>query len=177
MPPLVFAEIPFPGWNPVVAHLGPLQVRWYGLGYLAGFLIAGWLLDRLCRHGYLPLTKAAVSDLIGWMVVGVVAGGRLGYALFYDHSLLTHPLELLKLWTGGLSFHGGLAGVVLASVLFAHRRRIRWRRLAHAPPFGIFLVRCANFVNGELYGRVAPTWLPWGMRFPTDPAAAHASPA
>ncbi len=181
MPPLVFAEIPFPGWNPVALHLGPLQVRWYGLGYLVGFLIAGWLLDRLCRDGYLPLTKTAVSDLIGWMVVGVVAGGRLGYALFYDHAMFTHPLELLKLWTGGLSFHGGLAGVVLASVLFAHRHRVRWRRLADAlalaTPLGIFLVRCANFVNGELYGRVAPAWLPWGMRFPTDPAAAHASPA
>jgi len=181
MPPLLFAEIPFPGWNPVVLHLGALQVRWYGLGYLAGFLIAGWLLDRLCRDGYLPLTKAAVSDLIGWMVVGVVAGGRLGYALFYDHSMLTHPLELVKLWTGGLSFHGGLLGVVIASVVFARRHHIRWRRLADAlalaTPFGILLVRCANFVNGELFGRIAPAWLPWGMRFPTDPAAAQASPA
>jgi phosphatidylglycerol:prolipoprotein diacylglycerol transferase len=181
MPPLVFAEIPFPGWNPVALHLGPLQVRWYGLGYLAGFLVAGWLLDRLSRDGYLPLTKAAVSDLIGWMVVGVIVGGRLGYAFFYDHTMLGRPLELLKLWTGGLSFHGGLLGVVLASALFARRHRVAWRRLADslalAAPIGIFLVRCANFVNGELYGRVAPAWLPWGMRFPTDPAAAHASPA
>ncbi len=181
MPPLVFAEIPFPGWNPVALHLGPLQVRWYGLGYLAGFLIAGWLLDRLCRDRYLPLTKAAVSDLIGWMVLGVIVGGRLGYALFYDHTMLTRPLELLKLWTGGLSFHGGLLGVVIASVLFARRHGIAWPRLADAlalaTPFGIFLVRCANFVNGELFGRIAPAWLPWGMRFPTDPAAAQVSPA
>ena len=162
MPPLVFAEIPSTGWNPVVAHLGPLQVRWYGLGYLAGFLIAGWLLDRLCRDRYLPLTKAAVSDLIGWMVLGVIVGGRLGYALFYDHTMLTRPLELLKLWTGGLSFHGGLLGVVIASVLFARRHGIAWPRLADAlalaTPFGIFLVRCANFVNGELFGRIAPAW-------------------
>jgi phosphatidylglycerol:prolipoprotein diacylglycerol transferase len=181
MPPLVLAEIPFPGWNPVALHLGPLQVRWYGLGYLAGFLIAGWLLDRLSRDRFLPLTKAAVSDLIGWAVVGVVVGGRLGYACFYDRAMLAQPLELLKLWTGGLSFHGGLVGVVVVSALFARRHGIGWRRLADAialtAPFGIFLVRCANFVNGELYGRVAPAWLPWGMRFPTDPAAALASPA
>jgi len=181
MPPLVLAEILFPGWNPVALHLGRLQVRWYGLGYLAGFLIAGWLLDRLSRDRFLPLTKAAVSDLIGWLVVGVVVGGRLGYALFYDHAMLAHPLELVKLWTGGLSFHGGLLGVVVASALFARRHALVWRRLADAlalvAPFGIFLVRCANFVNGELYGRIAPAWLPWGMRFPTDPAAALASPA
>jgi phosphatidylglycerol:prolipoprotein diacylglycerol transferase len=181
MPPLVHAEILFPGWDPVALHLGPLQVRWYGLGYLAGFLIAGWLLDRLSRDRFLPLTKAAVSDLIGWLVVGVVVGGRLGYAVFYDPVMLVRPLELLKLWTGGLSFHGGLLGVVLASALFARRHGLAWRRLADAmalaAPIGIFLVRCANFVNGELYGRVAPPWLPWGMRFPTDPAAAQASPA
>ncbi len=181
MPPLVFAEITFPGWNPVAVHLGPLSVRWYGLGYLAGFLIAGWLLDRLSRDGFLPLTKAAVSDLIGWLVVGVIAGGRLGYALFYDHAMLVRPLELLKLWSGGLSFHGGLAGVVIASAVFARRHHVAWRRLADGlaltAPIGIFLVRCANFVNGELYGRIAPASLPWAMRFPTDPAAAHASPA
>ncbi len=181
MPPLVLPELVFPGWDPVALHLGPLAIRWYGLGYLAGFLLAGWLLDRLCRDTFLPLTKAGVSDLIGWLVVGVVAGGRLGYATFYDPSMFVHPLELLKLWTGGLSFHGGLLGVVVASALFARSRRIPWPRLADAlalaAPLGIFLVRCANFVNGELYGRIAPAWVPWAMRFPTDPAAAHASPA
>jgi phosphatidylglycerol:prolipoprotein diacylglycerol transferase len=181
MPPLVFAELTFPGWDPVAVRLGPLAVRWYGLGYLAGFLIAGWLLDRLSRDRFLPLTKAAVSDLIGYLVVGVILGGRLGYALFYEPRMLVHPLELVKLWTGGLSFHGGLLGVVLASALFARRRAVSWPRLADGlamvAPFGIFLVRCANFVNGELYGRLAPAWLPWAMRFPTDPAASRASPA
>lgn len=178
MPPLIFAELTFPGWDPVAVHLGPLTVRWYGLGYLAGFLIAGWLLDRLSRDGFLPLTKAAVSDLIGYLVVGVIVGGRLGYALFYEPLMLVHPLELVKLWTGGLSFHGGLLGVAVASALFARRRQVPWRRLADGlvlvGPFGIFLVRCANFVNGELYGRLAPAWLPWAMRFPTDPAASPA---
>jgi phosphatidylglycerol:prolipoprotein diacylglycerol transferase len=179
MPPLLFAELTFPGWNPVAVHLGPLAVRWYGLGYLAGFLIAGWLLDRLGRDKFLPFDKAAVSDLIGYLVLGVILGGRLGYALFYEPRMLVHPLELVKLWTGGLSFHGGLLGVVLASALFARRRGVPWRRLADGlsmvAPFGIFLVRCANFVNGELYGRLAPAWVPWAMRFPTDPAASRAT--
>jgi phosphatidylglycerol:prolipoprotein diacylglycerol transferase len=177
---MIFAEIVFPGWNPVAIHLGPLAIRWYGLGYLVGFVVASLLLDKMVRDGFLPLTKAAVNDLIGWLVAGVLLGGRLGYALFYDPRMLTHPIELVKLWEGGLSFHGGLAGVFIASVWFARRRRAPWGRLADAlalaAPPGIFLVRIANFVNGELFGRVAPSWLPWAMRFPTDPAAQALSP-
>lgn len=177
---MLFAEIVFPGWNPVAIHLGPLAIRWYGLGYLAGFLIAGALLDRMVKDGFLPLTKAAVSDLVGWLVAGVLIGGRLGYAVFYEPHMLVQPLDLIKIWEGGLSFHGGLAGVVVASVLFARRRRIAWRRLSDAlvlaAPAGIFLVRIANFVNGELYGRIASPGLPWGMRFPTDPVARTLSP-
>ena len=172
---VLYAEIVFPGWDPVALHIGSFQVRWYGLGYLAGFLVAGWLLDRLGRDGFVALTKNQVSDLIGWLVVGVLVGGRLGYATFYEPSLFTHPLELLKVWQGGLSFHGGLMGVVTASALYARRLKMPWRRLADAlslvVPFGIFFVRCANFVNAELYGRVAPASVPWAMRFPTDPAA------
>jgi phosphatidylglycerol:prolipoprotein diacylglycerol transferase len=172
---VVVADIVFPGWNPVAFQLGPLAIRWYGLAYLAGFLIAGALLDRMVRDRFLPLSTAAVSDLIGWLVAGVLLGGRLGYAVFYDPAMFLRPLELLKVWEGGLSFHGGLTGVVVASVLFAWRRKVSWRRLADglalAAPVGIFLVRIANFVNGELFGRVAPAGLPWAMRFPTDPAA------
>ena len=177
---MLFAELTFPGWDPVAIHLGPIALRWYGLGYLAGFLIAGLVLDRLGRDGFVALTKQATSDLIGWLVVGVLAGGRLGYALFYEQRLLKHPLELAMIWQGGLSFHGGLLGVALASAWFARRRRIPWRRLADAlslaVPFGLCFVRCANFVNAELYGRVAPAWLPWAMRFPTDPVARALSP-
>ena len=177
---MLFAEIVFPGWNPVAVHLGPLAIRWYGIGYLVGFIVASLLLDKMVRDGFLPLTKAAVSDLIGWLVAGVLLGGRLGYAIFYDPRMLTHPVELVKLWEGGLSFHGGLAGVFVASVLFARRRQVSWGRLADAlalaAPPGIFVVRIANFINGELFGRVAPAWLPWGMRFPTDPAAQALSP-
>ncbi|HEY2805895.1 MAG TPA: prolipoprotein diacylglyceryl transferase [Gemmatimonadales bacterium] len=176
----LLAEIPFPGWDPVALHLGPISIRWYGLGYLAGFLIAGWILDRLGQKGFVALTKVQVSDLIAWLVVGVLLGGRLGYALFYEQSLLTHPLELVKIWQGGLSFHGGLAGVVIASWLFARKHKILWRRVADSLslciPAGIFLVRCANFVNAELYGRIARPTVPWAMRFPTDPVARALSP-
>lgn len=176
----LLAEIPFPGWNPVVVHLGPLAVRWYGLAYLAGFLVAGVVLDRLVKDGYLPLTREKVSDLIGWLVVSVILGGRLGYALFYEPRLLTHPLELVRIWEGGLSFHGGLAGVAVGSLLFARRHRVPWLRLgdgmALAIPFGILFVRCANFVNGELYGRITSAAVPWAMRFPTDPAGRALSP-
>jgi len=178
--PLMFAEIRFPGWDPVALHLGPIQVRWYGLGYLAAFLIAGWVLDKLGKEGFIALTKNSVSDLIGWLVLGVMVGGRLGYAAFYERELFLHPLSLVKVWQGGLSFHGGLVGVVLSSWLFARRQGIPWRRLADAlalsGPFGIILVRCANFVNSELYGRIAPPGLPWAMRFPTDPLARVLAP-
>jgi phosphatidylglycerol---prolipoprotein diacylglyceryl transferase len=176
----VFAEIAFPGWDPVALHLGPLQVRWYGLAYLAGFLAGGWVLERLGRDGFVALTRTLVSDLIVWLMVGVLAGGRLGYALFYERALLVHPLDLLKIWQGGLSFHGGLLGVVIASALFARKHAIPWLRLADAQalavPFGIFFVRCANFVNGELYGRITTAGVPWAMRFPTDPVARALSP-
>lgn len=178
MVPLLFAELPFPGWDPVALHLGPLQVRWYGLCYLAAFLITGWVLDRLGKDGFIALTKNSVSDLIGYLVLGVMIGGRLGYATFYERELWLHPLQLIKVWQGGLSFHGGLAGVVLASYIFARRHGLAWRRLADALalciPFGIFLVRCANFVNAELYGRIAT--VPWAMRFPTDPLARVLAP-
>ena len=180
MASLFVTEIPFPGWNPVALDLGPVQLRWYGLAYLAGFVIAGWIFDRLSRAGFIALSKRDVSDLMGWLIGGVIIGGRLGYALIYDPALFARPLDLIRVWRGGLSFHGGLAGVVLGSLAFARRRAVPWRRLADAMalavPFGIFLVRCANFLNGELYGRVAPASLPWGMRFPTDPVARLLSP-
>ena len=156
-------------------HIGPLQLRWYGLAYLAGFIVAGAVFDRLSRDGFIALTRRDVSDLIGWLVAGVIVGGRVGYAVIYDPSLWLRPLDLLQVWRGGLSFHGGLLGVVAASALFARRHHIAWRRLsdalALAVPFGIFFVRCANFVNGELYGRIASASIPWAMRFPTDPMA------
>lgn len=177
---LPFIELSFPGINPVALHLGPIEVRWYGLGYLFAFLIAGWVFDKLARDGFLPLTRHSITDLIGVCVLGVMVGGRLGYALFYEPSMFLRPLDLVRVWRGGLSFHGGLIGVVLGTMVFARRKQIPWPRLADsmvlAAPFGILLVRCANFINGELYGRLAPESLPWAVRFPTDPLARALSP-
>jgi phosphatidylglycerol:prolipoprotein diacylglycerol transferase len=177
----MITEIAFPAWDPVAFHLGPVNVRWYGLGYLGGFVIGGWLLDRLGRDGFVPLNKHSVSDLIGWLVAGVLIGGRLGYALFYDRTMFADPGHLIRVWQGGLSFHGGLLGIILLTLWYARRRGIQWRRLVDActmaAPVGIFLVRCANFVNGELYGRVASESVPWAMRFPTDPLARALAPS
>jgi len=153
-----------------------VDVRWYGLGYVFGFLCGYAILRALSRRGFLRLSADAISDLIAALVVGVIAGGRLGYVLFYDFGdFAAHPLHLLRIWEGGLSFHGGLIGVVLACLWFARRHRVAWRNLADALSLGagpgIFAVRVCNFINGELYGRVAPPSVPWAMRFPTDPVA------
>ncbi|HKP75223.1 MAG TPA: prolipoprotein diacylglyceryl transferase [Longimicrobiaceae bacterium] len=174
---LVFFEIPYPHLDPVALDLpGPVDVRWYGLGYVFGFLCGYAILRALSRRGFLRLPADAISDLIAALVVGVIAGGRLGYVFFYDfRDFAAHPLHLLRLWEGGLSFHGGLVGVVVACLWFARRHHVAWRNLADALSLGvgpgIFAVRVCNFINGELYGRVAPPSVPWAMRFPTDPVA------
>lgn len=170
-------EIPYPRIDPVALDLpGPVDLRWYGLGYLAGFAVAYAVLRRLARDGFLKLDPDLVGDLIFTLVFGVILGGRIGYILFYDFSdFAANPLRILKIWEGGLSFHGGLLGVLVAAWWFARRHRIPFLNLgdglALAVPFGIFFVRIANFVNGELYGRVAAPDVPWAMRFPTDPDA------
>jgi phosphatidylglycerol:prolipoprotein diacylglycerol transferase len=175
----VLLEWPYPHVDPVAIDLpGPLDVRWYGLGYLAGFGVAYYILRRLSRSGFLRLSADAVGDLIFALVLGVILGGRIGYILFYDLGpTLAHPLKALVLWEGGLSFHGGLLGVLVAAWWFTRKHRISWLHLcdalALAVPFGIFFVRIANFINGELFGRPAPSSVPWAMRFPTDPAALH----
>ena len=168
-------EILFPAFDPVLLDLpGPLDIRWYGLMYVVAFFAGQLILARLCRRGFLPMTEAQVGDLIFWLVLGVLLGGRTGYALFYEQHLL-HPLEFVQVWKGGLSFHGGLLGVMLTIVLFSRRFRVGgWRlsdALALAVTPGIFAVRIANFVNGELFGRVTDASVPWAMRFPTDETA------
>ncbi len=171
------AELPFPHIDPVAVPLpGPLDVRWYGLMYLVAFLVGHRILRGLARRGSLPLDADGVDRLVTAMVLGVLLGGRLGYALIYDfRGLVLHPANLARVWDGGMSFHGGLMGVALATAWFSYRSGVRYLvlgdALALAAPFGIFAVRMANFVNGELYGRVAPAGLPWGVRFPTDPVA------
>ncbi len=155
-------------------HVGPLGIRWYALAYIAGIAL-GWryavMLVKTPRLWFgvaPPVTPTQIDDLILWITLGVVAGGRLGSMLFYNTTVLwTHPLEILKIWNGGMSFHGGLIGVILAVLIFARVNRIDPVRLADlvAPcvPFGLFFGRLANFINGELWGRV--TNVPWGMVF------------
>ncbi len=177
--------MPFPNFNPVLVQLGPLAIRWYALAYVAGILL-GWRCGvmlvrnvRIWRGTRATATEKQVDDLVLWIAVGVVVGGRLGSILFYNTSVIwTDPLEVLKAWHGGMSFHGGLIGVVLALIVFARANRISVLRLADltAPcvPIGLFFGRIANFVNGELWGR--PTTVPWGIVFPrAGPEPRHPS--
>src|SRR5919204_545240 len=157
-----------PDIDPVAFSIGPLAVRWYGLMYLAGFA-AGWGLGiRRIDKGMAPVSRAQFDDLLFLAVLGVILGGRLGYVLFYkpDHYA-AHPLEILAVWQGGMSFHGGLLGVMLAMVFAARRHHVDYLRLmdfvAPLVPLGLAAGRLGNFINGELWGRV--TDLPWGMVF------------
>ncbi|HEX8232924.1 MAG TPA: prolipoprotein diacylglyceryl transferase [Caulobacteraceae bacterium] len=164
----------FPDLNPVLLQLGPFAIRWYALGYVAGILL-GWRYavtlvktPRLWGAQAPTLTPEQIDDLILWITVGVIAGGRLGSILFYSPSTLwRYPLDVLKIWEGGMSFHGGLLGVTLALLLFSRLKRLDVLKIADlvAPcvPFGLFLVRIANFINAELWGRV--TDVPWAIRF------------
>jgi phosphatidylglycerol:prolipoprotein diacylglycerol transferase len=176
---LMAAALPFPIINPVLLELpGPLALRWYGMMYLVGFALAYWILHRLAARGRLPVTTDQVGEIIGWAALGVIVGGRIGFLLFYAPESLAHPLEWIKLWEGGLSFHGGLAGVVLLVAWYLHKQKIPFLGLADglvlAAPPGIAAVRLANFINAELYGRVTTEAVPWAMRFPSDPVALRA---
>jgi len=158
-----------PNIDPIAFSIGPLAVRWYGLMYLAGFAIGWWLGTGRIAKGQAPITRAQLDDLLFLVVLGVIFGGRLGYVLFYKPAYYAaHPLEILAIWQGGMSFHGGLLGVMLAMVLAARRHKVDWLRLMDfiAPliPPGIAAGRLGNFINAELPGRV--TDVPWGMVFP-----------
>ena len=157
----------YPDIDPVAISLGPFQVHWYGLMYVVGF-VAAWFLGRR-RAERIGLTRDDVGDLLFYAAIGVVVGGRLGYALFYGLSQwLADPLWILRVWDGGMSFHGGLVGVLLAALWFARKKRLAFFSLTDfvAPlvPIGLGAGRIGNFINHELPGRV--TGLPWGMPFP-----------
>ncbi len=157
-----------PHFDPVAFSLGPLAVRWYGLMYLAGFAAGWWLGARRIRRGLTRVTRAQFDDLFFGTVLGVILGGRLGYVLFYKPAYyLQHPSEILALWQGGMSFHGGFLGVLAAMWLVARRHRLAWLEvmdfLAPLVPIGIAAGRLGNFINGELWGRV--TDVAWGMVF------------
>ncbi|MBK8174282.1 MAG: prolipoprotein diacylglyceryl transferase [Rhodospirillales bacterium] len=161
--------IAYPVIDPILVQIGPFAIRWYALAYLVGLLL-GWQFARW-RAGQSPhlVEKEAVDDFLTWATLGVVLGGRLGYVLFYKPSYyFEHPLAALQVWHGGMSFHGGLLGVIVAGVSFCAIRHIRTLAFADlifcAAPIGLFLGRLANFINGELVGR--PGDVPWAMVFP-----------
>jgi phosphatidylglycerol:prolipoprotein diacylglycerol transferase len=167
-----------PDIDPIAFSLGPLAVRWYGLMYLAGFVAGWWLGLRRIKQGLAPVTKTQLDDLLFLVVLGVILGGRLGYVLFYKPGYyLSHPLEVFYIWQGGMSFHGGLLGVMAAMTFGARRHGIAWLRLMDyvAPliPPGIIAGRLGNFINGELPGRA--TDVPWGMLFRGVEGARHPS--
>ncbi|MDE3060771.1 MAG: prolipoprotein diacylglyceryl transferase [Pseudomonadota bacterium] len=162
--------LPYPDINPVAVRLGPIAIRWYSLAYIAGILLGWWVIAKEHAKRPIPnLTPKALDDMVMWAVIGIVGGGRLGYVLFYKPDYyFAHPMEILRVWEGGMSFHGGLIGVTLAFFLFCRKYRIGFFSLvdvlACAVPIGLFFGRIANFINGELYGR--PTDVPWAMVFP-----------
>ncbi len=171
--------LPFPAVDPVLVQLGPFAIRWYALAYIAGILLGWRVLRRIVRRPGWSLTPETVDDLLFHVTLGVILGGRLGYVLFYQPGhYLANPLDALAVWHGGMSFHGGLLGVLVASALFARGRGLSFREvvdaLAVVTPIGLFFGRVANFINSELWGRV--TDVPWAVVFPNGgPLPRHPS--
>ena len=158
--------------NPVLMHLGPLQVRWYGLMYALSFIIGYQLICYLAQKRGAMLDSNGVEKLVFYLAGGVVLGGRLGYVLFYNlPNYLHHPTAIVAVWDGGMSFHGGLIGVTIGGLLFSRKAGIRFLSLTDlvvpVAPLGLFLGRLGNFINGELWGR--PANVPWAMIFPRAP--------
>lgn len=171
------AALAFPDIDPVLIRIGPVAIRWYSLGYIVG-IVAGWLLARRMVQnerlwgGPSPIKPVDIDDFLLWATLGIIVGGRLGFVLFYDlGTYVENPLAIFEVWRGGMSFHGGLIGTTVAMVVFARSRGFdAWRLfdvIAAVAPIGIGLVRIANFINAELYGRVSD--VAWAMVFPTDP--------
>ena len=174
--------MPFPEFDPVLFSIGPLDIRWYALAYVAGIVLGWWYAAKLIRNtaiwapGKPPLSTVQLDDLILWITLGIIFGGRFGYALFYKPELYGalfsgiswgDRLALFRLWDGGMSFHGGMIGTTLAVVIFAWRNKLATLSIGDmalaAAPFGLFFGRVANFINGELWGR--ETTVPWAVRF------------
>lgn len=203
---MVLATLPFPHIDPVLVHLGPLPIRWYALAYLAGLALAWWGINRTLRQAKLwagapfngkpPATDEEIGDLAVWAIFGVILGGRLGWDLIYGTILCSvtpqyapfceglpgdfwfHPLRIVAAWEGGMSFHGGLLGVVIAVWLFCRKRKLALLPIADLAaafaPIGLFFGRIANFIKPELWGRV--TDVPWAMVFPpAGPLPRHPS--
>ena len=171
------AVLPYPAIDPVLFEIGPFAVRWYALAYIAGLVFASWYMKRLVSNPRLwggakpSMTVPQVDDFFLWSVLGVVVGGRLGYVLFYKPLYyMAHPLEIVRMWDGGMSFHGGFLGVVVACYVYGRHIGTGLDRMldlgAASVPIGLGLGRLANFINSELWGR--PTDVPWAFVFPLD---------
>lgn len=160
----------FPAIDPVLVHLGPFAIRWYALAYVVGILAGNWYIGRLNQRRTPPaFTPESLENAIVWAILGILLGGRFGYVFFYQWDYYaTHPLEIFYIWHGGMSFHGGLLGMLLSFYLFCRHYHLRYLAvmdlIACAAPIGLFLGRIANFINGELYGRASDA--PWAMVFP-----------
>ncbi|KQR34163.1 prolipoprotein diacylglyceryl transferase [Rhizobium sp. Leaf155] len=177
--------MPFPNIDPIAFSIGPISIHWYGIAYVVGILL-GWyyarklsMTDRLWPSDKSPVTPVHLDDFIIWAAAGIVLGGRIGYVLFYDlPAVIANPVRAFEIWNGGMSFHGGLLGTTIAMILFARRNGIPvWSMfdiIAAVAPVGLFFGRIANFINGELWGRL--TDVPWAVVFPTGgPFARHPS--
>jgi len=172
---LEFGALAFPALDPVIFRLGPLEPRWYGLGYIIGILFAWWYGKKLLSQASLwrnlepPMPAVKLDDFVIWSVIAIVAGGRLGEVIIYNPAYyFAYPQDIIKIWDGGMSFHGGFIGMLLAMVLFAKRHRIAllsmFDVIAAGVPIGLGLVRVGNFINAELLGRVSD--VPWAVLFP-----------
>ncbi|MDO4997209.1 MAG: prolipoprotein diacylglyceryl transferase [Neisseria sp.] len=164
-----------PQFDPIALSIGPLAIRWYALSYIAGFLMFLWLGKRRIRQGNTVFTEEMLDNFLTWGILGVILGGRLGFVAFYNLDYyLAHPADIIKVWEGGMSFHGGFLGVLLATYLFSRKHGIRfWQSMdfvAPLVPLGLAFGRLANFVNGELWGRITRPDGWWAMGFPQ---AAH----
>jgi phosphatidylglycerol:prolipoprotein diacylglycerol transferase len=169
----------YPKINPIALSIGPLKIHWYGIMYLIGFILAWFIANYRVKRLKLDWTRVQIEDLIFYAALGIILGGRIGYMFFYNFSTwVAHPLEIFKIWEGGMSFHGGLIGVIVALTLFAKRFKKDFLVVADftAPlvPLGLAAGRIGNFINGELWGR--PSDAPWAMVFPqADYLARHPS--
>lgn len=184
-PQIMMAALPFPNIDPVLFSVGPLSVHWYGIGYVIGILFAWWYGKKLVNNARLwpnnnaPMDPLALDDFVLWAALGVVIGGRLGYVLFYNFSFyISNPLEIPAVWDGGMSFHGGILGTTVAMILFARKRGIpvwsMFDTIAAGVPIGLGVVRIANFINSELWGRVSD--VSWAVYFPNGgPLPRHPS--
>lgn len=177
--------MPFPDIDPIAFSIGPLAIHWYGLAYVVGIMLGWFYARRLAGNDSLwpvnasPITKTQLDDFVVWAALGIVLGGRIGYILFYDMpAVIESPIRAIQIWNGGMSFHGGITGTTLAMILFARKNNIPiWSLfdiVAGVVPIGLFFGRIANFINGELWGRLAD--VPWAVVFPSGgPFARHPS--